>query len=94
MGGMLSEPVTTKDIHTGTNDKLRWASCEMQGWRQYMEDSKIAQLDLETDKDVSLFAVFDGHGGCEVARYVANHFVTELTLRQSFKDKDYGRALK
>lgn len=40
----------------------------MQGWRNTMEDSHIANLKL-TD-DVSLFGVFDGHGGNEVAYYV------------------------
>jgi serine/threonine protein phosphatase PrpC len=33
---------------------------------------------------MSLFAVFDGHGGAEVAKYVGNHFVAELIKRKSF----------
>jgi serine/threonine protein phosphatase PrpC len=33
----------------------------MQGWRRSMEDSHIANLDI--GDGVSLFAVFDGHGG-------------------------------
>lgn len=33
----------------------------MQGWRRTMEDSHIAHTDL--DNGVSLFGVFDGHGG-------------------------------
>lgn len=59
-----------------------------------MEDAKITQLDIPSDKDVSLFAVFDGHGGAEVARYTANHFVDELVKRKSFKEKKYADALK
>ncbi len=34
----------------------------MQGWRNTMEDSHIAHLDIE-DHKVQLFGVFDGHGG-------------------------------
>jgi hypothetical protein len=33
----------------------------MQGWRKSMEDAHIAHLDLPGG--VSLFGVFDGHGG-------------------------------
>ena len=33
----------------------------MQGWRRSMEDSHIAHTDLENG--VSLYGVFDGHGG-------------------------------
>jgi serine/threonine protein phosphatase PrpC len=40
----------------------------MQGWRKGMEDSHIAALDIEND--ISVFGVFDGHGGCEVAKFV------------------------
>ena len=39
----------------------------MQGWRGNMEDSHIADLDIGDGN--SLFAVFDGHGGKEVAEY-------------------------
>lgn len=41
-----------------------------------------------------MFAVFDGHGGDEVAKYVENHFVAEFLKRNSLKDKDIGKALK
>lgn len=33
----------------------------MQGWRRTMEDSHIANLDI--GDGVSIFGVFDGHGG-------------------------------
>lgn len=33
----------------------------MQGWRNTMEDSHIAELDL--GNGVSFFGVYDGHGG-------------------------------
>lgn len=45
----------------------------MQGWRQANEDAHVTALDIIPG--VSLFAVFDGHGGCEVAKFCENHIV-------------------
>lgn len=56
-----------------------------------MEDAHIAALDIETD--ISVFGVFDGHGGCEVAHFVANHFVEELKKSENFRKGDYKNAL-
>jgi protein phosphatase 1G len=33
----------------------------MQGWRNTMEDSHICSINM--DNNVSIFGVFDGHGG-------------------------------
>jgi serine/threonine protein phosphatase PrpC len=49
----------------------------MQGWRKSMEDAHITACDV-VEGEVSLFAVFDGHGGCEVAKYIGRHFIIEL----------------
>lgn len=43
-----------------------------------MEDAKITQLEIPDYPHLSLFAVFDGHGGAEVSTYVAKHFLAEL----------------
>ena len=63
----------------------------MQGWRKSMEDAHLAILEVQTD--ISLFGVFDGHGGCEVAKFVENHFVEELRKSESFRKGDYRNAL-
>ena len=69
-----------------------------------MEDSHIAATNL--DNNVSVFGVFDGHGGnkmevflndevgCEVALYVKDRFVDLLKKLPSFKKKDYQLALR
>ena len=44
----------------------------MQGWRRTMEDSHIAYCNMD-NTGVSIFGVFDGHGGQEVALFVKNH---------------------
>ena len=44
----------------------------MQGWRSGMEDTHISQsVDIDVEGSYgTLFGVFDGHGGKEVAEYV------------------------
>ena len=42
-----------------------------------MEDAHIAALDV-VKGEVSVFGVFDGHGGPEVAKFVEKHLVNEL----------------
>ena len=64
MGIYLSEPKKDKTTHTGSNDRFEFTATAMQGWRMSMEDSHIAELDIE--KDTHVFGVFDGHGGREV----------------------------
>ena len=60
----------------------------MQGWRKSMEDAHVTNLDV-IEGEVSVFGVFDGHGGCEVARFVESHLVDELKKNESFKKGNY-----
>jgi len=53
-----------------------------------MEDAHVTSLDV-IEGEVSVFGVFDGHGGCEVARFVENHLVDELKKNESFKKGNY-----
>lgn len=74
----------------------------MQGWRNTQEDSHICSVKLQDD--VSVFGVFDGHGGIpipidsnigrEVALYVQEIFIAELKKLHSFQNRDYTTALK
>lgn len=57
-----------------------------------MEDSHIAHLDV-VEGEISIFGVFDGHGGCEIAHYVEKHFVEEIKKTEAFKKGDYKNAL-
>jgi len=64
----------------------------MQGWRKTMEDAHVTSLDV-IEGEISVFGVFDGHGGCEVARFVENHLVDELKKNENFKKGNYRQAL-
>ncbi len=47
-----------------------------------MEDSHIADCNLPGN--VSVFGVFDGHGGAEVAHFVKKYFISELKMNVNF----------
>lgn len=54
-----------------------------------MEDAHITMPDLVEGQDLSLFAVFDGHGGSEVAEYCGKHFAKKLLAQETFKSGNY-----
>ena len=64
----------------------------MQGWRKNQEDAHIAELDFVPG--MSLFAVFDGHGGAEVSAYCSKHFVKTLKENKDFQNGNYEKALQ
>ena len=78
MGIYLSTPSSEVATESLENKNMRIAVGEMQGWRKNMEDAHIAidkldtnsftvggddSLSPTTEGDISLFGVFDGHGG-------------------------------
>jgi len=104
MGTYLSTPVTEKDTEEGLDLKskrpISWGVVDMQGWRKSMEDAHIIQTDVPapkdsgSDHDAQVFAVFDGHGGAEVARFCQLYFLDMLTRQEEWtSSKDYGQAL-
>jgi len=67
MGEYLSTPDKTKESCEGKGNAFIYGGSSMQGWRKSNEDAHITAVEFDTG--LSLFAVFDGHGGCEVAKY-------------------------
>jgi serine/threonine protein phosphatase PrpC len=58
-----------------------------------MEDAHIENPDID-GTGIGLFAVFDGHGGIEVAKFCESKFTEMLLKNQNFKNKAYGKALE
>ena len=78
MGHYLSEPNTEKKSKSGAPDAdsnlhLTYSASCMQGWRRTMEDALVVEPQLQHGE--SLFGVFDGHGGKEVAEFCAREIV-------------------
>ena len=55
------------------------------------EDAHIA---LHMSDDCHIFAVFDGHGGPEVARFCSRRMPVELKVQPAFQEGRYEESLK
>lgn len=73
-GSFCPTPMTSTHDETFAHAGLRCGASTMQGWRADNEDAHIVNLGLNSNR-IDLLAVFDGHGGPLVARFVAEHFV-------------------
>ncbi|XP_032226547.2 probable protein phosphatase 2C 3 isoform X2 [Nematostella vectensis] len=91
MGAYLSKPKTEMNSVTESNSKMSYGASAMQGWRVSMEDAHTCLLDF--DEDTSLFAVYDGHGGQEVAEYVSKHLPDVLRGDIGYKEGNTKQAL-
>jgi len=79
----LSEPITKKEITEEEDDNFWVSSASMQGWRTNQEDAHNAIL--KYDDFSSLFAVYDGHGGHEVAVYTAKKLPNFIKSRKDYR---------
>lgn len=91
MGAYLSQPVTDKEGEEEENAEFKYGVCAMQGWRTEMEDAHLAALNV--DNKCSVFGVFDGHGGREVAKYVSMYLTHELVKTQAYQQGNTKEAL-
>lgn len=64
----------------------RFVSSSMQGWRLSMEDAHIVNPDIDGN-GTGCYAVFDGHGGIEVAKFCEAHFVESLIHNPNYKSR-------
>lgn len=89
----LKEPMKTKNSVDGSGFGISYGASEMQGWRKNMEDAHITISNFGGDNSASLFAIFDGHGGPEVALYAQKHFPSILLKTPEYSQKDHKKAL-
>lgn len=86
MGNFLDKPITEKETFSGNVEgkKIKFAVSAMQGWRRDMEDAHITQNHFPGAPSMSLFSVFDGHGGSLVANQSKQRLVDKLKSMEHF----------
>ncbi|KAL6780685.1 hypothetical protein ACKKBF_B12165 [Auxenochlorella protothecoides x Auxenochlorella symbiontica] len=93
MGAYLSQPITEKETAEGENELFCYGVAAMQGWRMDMEDAHSTVLRVEPSSDAGIFAVFDGHGGKEVAKYAAVHVPQLVVESEGYRGGQTALAL-
>lgn len=100
MGDFMTKPVTEKNATDGNNEKVTYGACSMQGWRITNEDAHLHLLSLtkfrkdgKEDPNM-LFAVFDGHGGQEVAIFCEKYMPEMLVNNKHYLQGKYEKALE
>ena len=66
----LDKPNMELESFEGKGKNFNFAVGAMQGWRINMEDQHITNPFYDGPLGGSIFGVFDGHGGVEVAYFV------------------------
>ncbi|XP_068219913.1 protein phosphatase 1G [Palaemon carinicauda] len=92
MGAYLSVPVTDKISNDEEGKNVAYGASSMQGWRVSQEDAHNSIIDFEGDSH--LFAVYDGHGGHEVAAYTASKLPEFIKKFSSHQDENVPESLK
>jgi len=92
MGAYLSEPVLEKHSTDEDGEFMAYGASSMQGWRVSQEDAHNSILSYDGGK--SLFAVYDGHGGHEVAEYCSKYLPEYIKQNANFKSGNYEKALE
>ncbi|XP_028298872.1 protein phosphatase 1G [Gouania willdenowi] len=92
MGAYLSLPNTTKTSSDGGNCNMSFGFSAMQGWRVSMEDAH--NCIPEFDEETAMFAVYDGHGGEEVALYCSKYLPDIIKEQKTYKDGKLQKALE
>ena len=58
-------------------DFYKYAACSIQGWRDHFEDTHICNP-ANFQGQGSFFAVFDGHGGDQCAKFCKENLVDQI----------------
>ncbi|KAL3869304.1 hypothetical protein ACJMK2_041998 [Sinanodonta woodiana] len=94
MGVYLSAPVTDKISIDKDCLRFRYGASSMQGWRMTQEDAHNCLPDFDEGTNTCMFAVYDGHGGAEVAQYCSLNLPSFIKDCQEYKDGHLEDALK
>lgn len=99
-GDRCISPFLSRRRHTqGRRTKIRKSSSEIRvghfelpGWNIYMEDVVSIRTDFDARRQMSFFAVFDGHGGSNCSKFCGENYAN--ILKSEFDDMDISNSLK
>lgn len=74
---MLPKPVESAVIERHVGKGFRIGLAEMNGWRNNMEDAHL----IHVAADWGMFGVFDGHGGDQCSKFVADRMHEQLSAK-------------
>ncbi|XP_052776689.1 probable protein phosphatase CG10417 [Mya arenaria] len=94
MGVYLSAPITEKVSTDQKCPKYTYGASSMQGWRMTQEDAHNCISNFDEETNTSYFAVYDGHGGSEVAQYTAEHLPEFIKQHELYKSGKIREALQ
>ncbi|KFM70932.1 Hypothetical protein phosphatase, partial [Stegodyphus mimosarum] len=84
-------PKTNVDSAAGTWDDIYFGAASMQGWRHEQSDTYTCFKDFF--ENFKFFAVYDGHGGSEIAIYLQRN-LHEFILHHMKKTEDVELSLQ
>ena len=96
MGNELDKPILDKNCYDEENNYIKFGVSSLQGWKTQMEDYYFYSIDIvpNSDKNIDIFGIMDGHRGPEIAKYIATHFLNTLLSNPSFKEDNYSESLQ
>lgn len=96
MGNELDKPILDKNSYDEENKYIKFGVSSLQGWKAQMEDYNFYAIDIvpNSDKNIDIFGIMDGHRGPEVAKYISTHFIDTLLSNPSFKEDNYSESLQ
>lgn len=92
-----------QESSSNEDGRLVYGVSAMQGWRIDMEDAHVAVLDLvpsdspdakKHQTKLSIFGVFDGHGGHDAALFAGNNLHEIIQKQTAFQEGNYEQALR
>ena len=93
MGEKLDKPILNKNPIDGKSKNFRYGMNKIQGWKKSMDVYDIKKIELDKQKNINIFGLFDGHSGKEISQYLSEHFSIELSKNNNFINGDYKQAL-
>jgi protein phosphatase 1G len=88
----LKKCITKAVSEEGKSANLWFGVSSVQGWRSTQEDAHLALPEFEAN--ASLFGVFDGHNGAEVAKLLAQKLPEIILKNNNYREGNIELGLQ